>query len=1270
MNKPIKENKKTESPQKFPIAGIGASAGGLETFSELLLNLPKDTGIAYVFICHLSPEHKSIMSDLLAKKTPMLVHEAKNNTIALPNNVYVIPPNKYMTIKEGRLKLAPRTFFSGVNMPIDYFFRSLAEDQKDKCIGIVLSGTATDGALGLQEIRKVNGITFVQEPKSAQHASMPIAAIATGPVDYILPPDGIALELIRISKHPHTKAELGYMSEDRAVPVMLEKDETALMDIFSILHSATGVDFQNYKKTTLLRRLSRRTTLLKKDTFRDYVDYLKENRGEVVSLYQDLLISVTKFFRDPSVFVELKKKVFPALVKDRTENDPIRIWVAGCSGGEETYSIAMCLVEYLEENNLSFPIQVLATDLSEKEIARARAGIYIENIALDVSPERLARFFVKENINYQIQKRIRDMCVFAKHDLTSNPPFSGMDLISCRNVLIYMEQILQNKIMPLFHFSLKTHGYIVLGASETIGRFTHLFSPLDNKHKIYAKKATSRKMNFQFISPNFEQVGNTPTVMDRARANKLTREATFDIHTISDRLLLASFVPASVLVNEDMEILQFRGQTELFLQPASGAATFNLLKMAKEGLKFPLQSTIAKAKKMGGVTTRQEIVIVDKGRTQTVNIEIIPVKVSNTKERYFLVLFKTAMLGDESAQPTNSKTSEKISKKASKNGLENHEPLMRELAQVRQELETTKEYLQMATEEREATNEELKASNEEIQSSNEELQSTNEEIQTAKEELQSTNEELTTLNHELQTRNIELADSIDYAESVIATVREPILILCSDLRIKSTNSSFYKMFGLSKEQTEGSLFYELNEGSWNIPGLRRLLEEILPLDKQFENFEVNYMLPGIGERNLLLNARKLSQRINKESLILLAIEDITLSKQVKDNLTISEIRYRRLFETAKDGILILDVNTARITDANPFICTILGFSREELLDKELWELGFFKDKKANQEAVKELQKNKFIRYEDLPLQTRTGKLVNVEFVSNVYRENGHTVIQSNIRDITERKKIENKLLVTMEEQVTNSRKLEEALRSKDEFIGVASHELKTPITSVKAYTEILHRRFKKVGDTQSAELVSKMNTQIDKITNLIEDLLDVTKFENGKLVYHKELFDFNKFVRDVAEEIQNITDTHTIQIKLQSAQTVFGDRERLGQVIINFITNAIKYTAHVDDKPKSNKQEKNKEKIIIKTIVSKDNIILSVQDFGIGLLKEDHGKVFERFYRVGGVDEGTYAGLGLGLYISAEIIKRHHGKIWVESKKEKGSTFFFSLPLNQSTQEN
>jgi two-component system, chemotaxis family, CheB/CheR fusion protein len=572
----LTEASQEKSFEQFPIVGVGASAGGLEAFTQLLEHLPTDTGMAFVLIQHLDPTRDSLLTDLLNRKTSMPVTEVRDGMEVEPNQVYVIPPNMAMVLAQNTLKLVSRKNTNGRFLPVDTFFHSLAQERGNQAIAVVLSGTDGDGALGLTAVKVSGGITFAQDTDSSQFEGMPHSAAATGCVDFVLPPRAIAAELARISQHPYiADLNISNLNISNLTPRNeAELQPQTLPQIFTLLRTAKGLDFTGYKPATLNRRIMRRMALHNIETIENYLPFLQMNPTEVDALCEDLLINVTGFFRDPDVFEALKAKIFPRVVQEKSAEVPIRIWVAGCSTGEEVYSIAICLLEYLDQLKISLPIQIFATDISEVMIEQARKGFYKQNLMESVSPERLRQFFVKVRGGYQITKSVRELCIFAKQNLNSDPPFSQLDLISCRNVLIYLGSALQKRLIPIFNYALNPTGFLMLGAVESVGEFSTLFDQVDRKYKIYSRKAGSVRLKFDFRtrSPFIEKVN--PIILPPE-----DDQHDLNLHKEADRIILSRYAPVGVIINDEMEILQFRGQTGTYLEPASGRATFNLLKM-------------------------------------------------------------------------------------------------------------------------------------------------------------------------------------------------------------------------------------------------------------------------------------------------------------------------------------------------------------------------------------------------------------------------------------------------------------------------------------------------------------------------------------------------------------------------------------------------------------------------------------------------------------------------------------------------------------------
>jgi two-component system CheB/CheR fusion protein len=960
--------------ETFPIVGIGASAGGLEAFSELLHHLPEKTGMAFVLVQHLDPKHESALPEILGRTTKLPVTEVIDGVLVQPDHVYVIPANTSMVILNDSLQLSARVTVRGQHLPIDNFFRSLAERIGPRAVGVVLSGTASDGTEGCRAIKAAGGLTFAQDEQSAKYDSMPRSAVHAGCIDFILTPKEIARELSGIGRHPYVTRVLTKRGDDFPGMVGSELDS-----LFTLLRESSGVDFTNYKHSTLQRRIKRRMGLNKIEKLKEYLQYITKKPEELEDLYRDLLINVTGFFREPDAFTALRKHVYPALFEGRGPDSPVRVWVAGCATGEEAYSIAITLLEYLwaHTRNISqaaIAIQIFATDISDTALERARNGLYSKEAVAAISAERLKRFFVSQDGGYQVNKSVRDMCIFARQNLVKDPPFSNLDLVSCRNVLIYLGPILQRRVIPTLHYALKPSGYLMLGEAESLGGFADHFSMVDKKDKIYQKIKTTARMATYFASTDY-----SPRRAESAK-DGLHFPAPFTVENEVEQLLINRFVPASVVVNDSMEIVQFQGKTGAYLEPAAGQPTFSLSKMAREGLIVDLRAALTKAKKNNSVVRTEGVQFSSEGKTRTVDLEVLPLRGQAARERYYVIVFQ------DSPQPAEpAAIAEADAKKGSLSSGGENRNLKREIAQLRGQLSSL-------IEDHETTLEEFKSVNEEVLSANEELQSTNEELETAKEELQSTNEELTTLNEEMQNRNTELSsvnsdllnllDTVDlpvvmvstdlrirrftppaqkllnlqpsdmgrrlgeirtnldlqdmeavveetiqtltpqehevrektgvwyalrvrpyktwdskisgavislqdidalkrrleqtrsYADRLVENSKGSILLLDEKLRVLAANRSFYRTFEVSAEETEGCTVFDLGDGQWNIPELRHLLAEVVPHNKQVVDFEVKHAFPKLGERTMMLNARRIELQPSMP-FILLAIEDVS-----------------------------------------------------------------------------------------------------------------------------------------------------------------------------------------------------------------------------------------------------------------------------------------------------------------------------------------------------------------------------------------------------------
>ncbi len=882
---PLTEDQDSALP--FPIVGIGASAGGLEAFTNILEQTPVDTGMAFVIISHLPVHHRSLLPQILGRTTAMPVVEITQGARPEPNTVHVIPTGFRVELREGAFRLERRPEREAQPRPIDIFFRSLGEEQKSRAIGIVLSGSDSDGALGLKSIKGEGGISIVQDETTAKFETMPRNAIAADHVDLVLAPGDIGLELGRIGR------ELKTCETTAAVLEHAPTDQSSLSRIHSLLKSVSGIDFSRYKQTTFRRRIARRMVVTKTQSLAEYARLLQANAAEVRELSEDVLIGVTRFFRDPEVFEVLASEIFPFLLKGQRPEESIRIWVPGCATGEEVYSIGIRLLEYLGKVSIQTPIQIFGTDASERSIEKARRAMYPETIAADVSADRLRRFFVKQDTGYQVSKRLRELCIFSRHNLTQDPPFSHLNLVSCRNVLIYLSAPAQKKIISGFHYALNTPGVLLLGQSETIREFSDLFTFKDKRNKFYVKNPGISRIHPELIATGAISGANGSAL--EARGEDTLTDV--DLQRATDRLVVARYGPPGVVVDERLEIVQTRGDTSQFLALPSGAISLNILRMAREGLASTLRDALNRA-------VKEDVPVVVEGirfqadlSSQAVTLEILPLQNGPSKRRHFLVLF----IEKPGAAPSQAGASHTSPEKTA-------DAKDREIAALREDLGSTKLYLQSMIQDRDGTNQELISANEEVQSSNEELQSINEELETAKEELQSQTEELQTVNEELRRRNEELGHTTSDLVNLLNNITMPVLILSADLHIRQVTPFAERMLSIRSTDIGRhirDMRLNLRVGDLE-PLLMEVIETLATKEIEVEDREGRWFL---------LRVKPYRTVENKIDGVVLVLIDIDQIRRTQQELKGAHEFARSVVDNAQVPLVVLD-SELRIRTAN------------------------------------------------------------------------------------------------------------------------------------------------------------------------------------------------------------------------------------------------------------------------------------------------------------------------------------------------------------------
>jgi two-component system CheB/CheR fusion protein len=1215
----------------FPVVGIAASAGGLEAFTNLISQLPTDTGMAFVLIQHLSPDYESLLSEILGRITKMPVRQVQNRMSVEPNQVYVIPPNTQMTLEQGLLLLAPRQKVAGKFMPADTFFESLATDRGNRAIAVVLSGTDGDGASGLKAIKVAGGVTFAECEATAKFDSMPQTAIATGNVDFVLPPQAIAEELATLSRSPFL-----FHSEPIQVLKKSPQPGDAVNTIFALLRMATGVDFTLYKPTTLDRRMQRRMLLHKLESLQDYAQYLQAHPAEVQALYEEILIHVTSFFRDPEAFEQLKAEVFPAISQNKSANAPIRIWVAGCSTGEEVYSIAICLLEFFSDRATVPPIQIFATDISAVAINKARSGFYLDTQIEVVSLERRSRFFVPlASGGYQISSAIRELCVFARHNLGGDPPFSNLDLITCRNVLIYLTDPLQEHIMALFHYSLNLNGFLMLGTSESVKAASDLFRSVHETAKIYARKLSLSRPLFAFTpSPSLTLSIDQPQLPETIASN-------FDLGREIDQLLANRYAPVSVVVDDQMQILQLRGDTDPYLKLPPGTTNLKLLLMARAGLAIVLRTAVYEAQTQKRCVRQEQIQIDEGDRAHLLNLEVIPFQpAAPTNLLYFLLIFEAVL--PPTAPPSLTPQSQEFT----------NEALEREVMQLRQSLAAATQrelsaqaHLQAVIQEHNYLNQNLRVANEEVLSSNEELRSTNEELQTAKEEIQATNEELSTTNDELRSRNLRQNRDNSDLNNFVDSISVPIVMLTNDLRIRRFTPAAQRLFNVIPSDI-GRPFSDLRT-DFDVANLEAVTLEVLET--------LNTKEQEIQTRSghwYALRIRPYRTTENQIDGVTMVLMDIDALKRHAATLELARNYAEAIVETVQIPLVVLDADL-RVNTANRAFYNLFQVTAAETLQANLFELD---DGQWNlpqlRSLLDEISSND-VEVQNFQIEHRFEQIGQKNLLLNackLQREDGTPLILLAIEDISDRQRFETERTQLLADEQVARQAAETANRSKDEFLSNLSHELRNPLNAILGWVQmLLTRTLDEAMVTRALEVIER---SARAQSQLIEDILDVSRIMGGKLNLNNYLIDLRFVVQAAIDTVQPSANAKTIQIVAAlSSQIIVGDVDRLQQVLWNLLANAIKFT------PSGGQVE---------VTLTSDGTHAQVQitDTGQGIPADLLPQVFDRFRQGDASTTKAKPGLGLGLSIVKHLVELHGGTVQADSAGEdQGATFTVRLPL-------
>jgi len=1208
------------SSSATPVVGIGGSAGSLEAFKKFFALMAVDSGAAFVVIQHLAPMHESLLAEILALHTQMKVVQAHDALPVEANCVYVIPPKHYLTIREGVLFLAEPVTHDGIRMPIDFFFRSLAEDRQEQAICIVFSGAGSDGTLGVRAIRGAGGLSIVQDPATAQFDDMPKSAVATGLVDLVLSPDRMPESLLNYIRHP-------YVRGGKPVAVLeAEAEPGGLQDILSLVKAQKGCDFSYYKRGTISRRIERRMSLHQIPNLARYHDLLLHDADEVNKLFTDLLINVTSFFRDPEALEELRQKAIAPLLRAKQSDEPVRIWIAGCATGEEAYTLAILLREEVTAAGKNNAVQVFATDIDAEALELARQGFYPESIEQDVAPERLKRFFLRRDNGYQVRESLRKSVVFALHNLITDPPFSKMDLVSCRNLLIYLNVEAQSKIMPLFNFALNPGGYLFLGKSEGAGQQTDLFEIVSKKARIFHRLIPARPVALETpILPG--RITVPPSVVSpvfkppvAALAN-MTREA-----------ILNHFAASVVLVDRKGHILQFHGQTGKYLNMPMAEPDLNLLDLAREGLSILLRAALRKAIEIKETVLLDNVQIAGDEGSQFVRVTITPAARQGEAEPLLAVIF------EDISRPATPAAKQTLT-------FENYSAVK----QLEDELRGTQQELQATIEELQLSNEELRVANEEVVSTNEELQSTVEELETSKEELQSINEELSTVNSQLQDKVEKLDTANNDMANFLKSTEIATLFLDRDLRIKLFPTAITRVLKFIPSDTGRSISdLSINLIDFDLIANARVVVEGGDIIER-------EVMHADGSCYLVRVLPYLSQE-NEIDGVIVTFNDITRVMR-------AERQTRRLatvLTDSNDAILLFDLDGNIIT-WNRGAQEMYGWSEAEALQMTIRDLTPPEQVAENLDLIRRLLAGETVFSFETRRKRKDGRILDIWLTTTAVRdETGMKIetIATTERDITDRDKAEKgcETFSAREDLKRKISELETVNKELEAFIYSVSHDLRAPLRSVSEFSRIVASDYADRLDEQAKDYLARVHRGAQKMNQLVEALLHLSRISRQKIELTK--VDMSKAALAIVAELRQAEPGRSVEVRIQKGLIAFADQPLIEIVIANLIGNAWKFTSKTENARIEFGVRKNES-----GPASRKGAVYYVKDNGAGFDPEHMEKMFMPFHRLHTDQE--FAGTGIGLTIVERIIHRHGGRIWAEGKKDQGATIFFTLIKRQ-----
>ena len=1195
-------------PRGFPVVGLGASAGGLEALNKFLEALPAKTGMAFILIQHLDPTHKSLLVELLSKHTSMQVLQAADAMPLERDHAYVIPPRAYISIREGALRLSMPRERHGARMPFDFFLHSLAAECGERAVCVILSGTGADGSLGLKAIKENGGFVIAQEPEEAAYEGMPRSAINTGAVDLVLPVAKIPEALAKRSQRGATKVPRG-STEPR------NRDHERLAQILDLLNSESSHKFEFYKPGTLLRRIERRMALTAIKDSDQYLSLLRKDQHERELLAKDLLIHVTEFFRDSKAFGLLAGNVVPELVRRKRFDRSLRVWVPACSTGEETYSIAMLFLEEMAAAGQNINLQVFASDVDADAVAVARNGLYPASIEANMTPERLARFFVKDGDGYRVTPALRDAVVFTVQDLLVDVPFSRIDLISCRNLLIYLQPEVQEKVLSLFHFALREEGILFLGTAENIGSLADRFKPISEEYRIYRHVGRSRPGEVGFAA----RAGEGP----KARWPREVQQAAAAPHSnlgdLSQRLLLQAYAPASVLINRKHECLYYFGPADRYLRISAGEASRDVIAMAREGLRSKLRAAIQRAGQEPANILVSDAQMEHDGATIPVRIEIR--RAENNGEELLLVSFTDGLRGGKKTAPAGASTAEGP-----------------RIAELERELDATGKELEIAARELELSREEFKAINEEAMSVNEEYQSTNEELETSKEELQSLNEELTALNGQLQETVQQLRGSSNDLQNILISSDVATLFLDEKLNIRFFTpqaKSFFRIIDSDIGRPLADLSRLSDDGDL-LADARAVLANFAPVNREIETDK------GIWYIRRILPYRTQDDRVEG---VVVTFTDISESKAAEREIEAARSYSASIVDTVRQPLVVLDAEL-RVVFASRSFYRAFSVKPDETVGRQLGAVddrrldgpalyGFLDRLRAGETDIEDYK----IEIE-LPSTGRRSLLMNAREIGGKPLTGRQILVA--IEDVTERYRVAAALDVARQQA-------ERANIAKSRFLAAASHDLRQPLQTISLLQGILARKLK---DEDTLKLVARLDETLGAMSGMLNTLLDINQLEAGTVEPERADFPVNDLLAQMKTEFSYHTESHGLDWRMvPSSQVVRSDPRLLEQMIRNLLSNAVKYT------PRG--------RILLGCRRRGDKLRIEVWDTGIGIPEEQIQAIFEEFHQLDNPARERTRGLGLGLSIVQRLGDLLDHPIDVRSERGKGSVFSVEVPLGE-----